>query len=328
MRLFCIMEPQEWMIPFSTPSLGFIRPESRLFFSGSCFGEAMYEAAHHSGFQSFYGPCGIVFNPLAMAEGFQRMLEARAYHQSDMLYDGSLWHSFDHHSSFSGTDARQVLDGINLHMSAAREALMQTDILVLSFGTAWHYRLMESGRIVSNNHRQPAAAFIKEFADAGRISSVWERLIQDSRRVNPRLKVCLAVSPVKYLRDGLVQHNQSKASLISAVHSLCSQLPDVHYFPSYELLVDVLRDYRWYAADMAHPSAQAVSMIWREFSAAWMNEAARHMMQELGRYKLLADHKTRFPDTQAAKNLEVRKATLQQQLIDAYPHLNGTRGWR
>lgn len=325
--LICRMELQQLMIPFATPALGFIQPHSRLFFSGSCFGASMYAAASKAGFQSFYGPCGIVFNPLAMAKGFRRMLDELPYESDDLMYDGALYHSFDHHSSFSGTDALQVLDGLNQARTAARTALTAADVLLISFGTAWYYTLRHNGNIVANNHKQPAAWFNRQLASAVEIVASWKQCMEDFRVLNPRLKVCFAVSPVKYLKDGLVEHNRSKAALITAVHELCAQVPDVYYFPSYEILVDVLRDYRWYAEDMAHPSAQATSIIWNAFLKAWMSEEALNFERATREYRKLCSHKVRFPETAAAQKHAQQLSALQAQLIQKYPHLRDGNEW-
>ncbi|MBU6323946.1 MAG: GSCFA domain-containing protein [Bacteroidetes bacterium] len=316
------MNPRDLMIPFALTPLGIIKPESPLFFSGSCFGEVMSQAAQHAGFDTYYGPCGIVFNPLAMAEGFKRMLDEDFYSEDDLIQVGSLFHTHDHHSAFSGTDKAQVLHGINQQLMFGLEAMRKSEVLVLSFGTAWYYILVENGRIVSNNHRRPAADFVKELATSEGIVAVWESLLLRCRELNPQLKVCLAVSPVKYLRDGLVEHSRSKAVLISAVHALCEALPETYYFPSYELLVDVLRDYRWYAEDMAHPSRQAESIIWEAFSETWMDSNARKMILEVGQYRRLLAHKIRFPDTPEAISLQEQKENLNKQLMRAYPHLD------
>lgn len=320
------MNTGDFMIPFPSGRLGFIRPESSLFFSGSCFGEAMHRAARHSGFQVFYGPNGIVFNPLAMAVGFERMLNAAYYREDELIQSGSLFHSHDHHSAFSGSDINKVLDGMNQHLWMGLEAMNKTEVLVLSFGTAWYYRLIENGRIVSNNHRRPAADFEKDIATSDQITALWKPLLQHSRAINPKLRICLAVSPVKYLRDGLVEHSRSKAVLINSVHALCASLPDTYYFPSYELLVDVLRDYRWYAADMAHPSEQAESIIWKVFSETWMNSEALSMIEDMTQYRRLLAHEIRFPDTPEADKLREKKAAMLSALLEAYPQLKN-RNW-
>jgi len=312
---------RDLMIPFTVSPLGYVGPENAMFFSGSCFGEAMHRAAKYSGFESFYGPCGIVFNPLAMATGFKRMLELHYYGADELIRMGSLYHSHDHHSVFSGTDVPQVLEGINQQLLLGFEAIKRSEVLVISFGTAWYYRLADSGRIVSNNHRRPAADFIKELATADRIAADWASLLLRILELNPKLKICLAVSPVKYLRDGLVEHSRSKAVLISAVHALCELVPETYYFPSFELLVDVLRDYRWYDADMAHPSEQAEALIWHHFSETWMNQQARKMIQEVTQYRRLQSHKIRFPDTPESIAFQQQKDLFREKLIAEYPHL-------
>ncbi|MEY3983196.1 MAG: hypothetical protein RL160_753 [Bacteroidota bacterium] len=321
------MELQQLMIPFSMPELGVIQPDSRLFFSGSCFGASMYAAASKAGFQSFYGPCGIVFNPLAMAKGFRRAMDERPYEADDLIFDGELYHSFNHHSSFSGTDAARVLEGLNDANTAARAALIAADVLLVSFGTAWYYTLKHNGNIVANNHKQPAAKFNRTMATSSEIVSHWKQCIDVFRVHNPGLKVCLAVSPVKYLKDGLVEHNRSKASLITAVHELCTLIPDTYYFPSYEILVDVLRDYRWYAEDMAHPSPQATGIIWHEFLKTWMTEAALTFEQKTREYRKLCSHKVRFPETDTAHQHALRLATLKAQMVNTYPHLLHANAW-
>lgn len=325
--LLCLMELQQLMIPFATPKLGVIQPHSRLFFSGSCFGASMYAAASKAGFPSFYGPCGIVFNPLAMAEGFRRVVDERPYTADDLIFDGELYHSFNHHSSFSGTDAARVLDGLNHANNAARAALNAADVLLISFGTAWYYTLKHNGKIVANNHKQPASIFNKTMASSSEIVLSWKQCVEAFRLLNPGLKVCFAVSPVKYLKDGLVEHNRSKSVLITAAHELCALIPDAFYFPSYELLVDVLRDYRWYAEDMAHPSPQATGIIWKEFLKAWMADASLAFEQKTREYRKLCSHKVRFPETEAAQKHAAQLSKLHAKLVKAYPHLRDEHAW-
>jgi hypothetical protein len=290
--------------------------------AGSCFAVHMGNELQSEGFDIQPHPFGIVYSPLPMLRQFQRILDGRFYGMEDLQLENEIWISYDHHSEFSGTDAQQMLARINASLEQSKKALDSAGLLLLTFGSARTFFLAgHGGTPVANCHRSPAAIFTQAMTDPSALTAAYLDLFGQLRLNNPDLKIMLSVSPVRHIREGLVQNNRSKARLFMLVEALCEQGQEVHYFPAYELLLDVLRDYRWYADDFAHPSPAAVRSICDAFMESCANDETLTFSQRMRQYKRDAAHRPRFPETAAFRAFQARLDEVKSRLLKDYPEL-------
>ena len=248
-----------------------IRHEHRLFLIGSCFTENIGEKLLAHRFQVVQNPHGILFNPVSVAEALIDCIEARVYAESDLFSLNEGWHSWKHHSRFSDPLAGEAIRRINGSIAAAHRYLKEADVLLLTLGSAWIYTLTEAaanarrGAVAANNHKAPADWFHRRLMSAEEVVQVLDNLLHRLFFFNPKLKVLFTISPVRHLREGAVENNRSKAALISAVHHVVDKFDRLFYFPAYELVIDDLRDYRFYAEDLVHPNYFATEYVWEKF---------------------------------------------------------------
>lgn len=287
---------------------------------GSCFAEHMGRKLEERRFQPVTNPFGILYNPVSLARGLDRLREGRPYEARALFRHGELWHSWDHHGRFSHPRRENALQGINRALQAGHHLLQQAPWLLLTLGTAWVYRLKDSGRIVANNHKLPASAFEKGLLPLQEVTAALDNALS----LLPDTRVILTVSPVRHLRDGLVDNQRSKATLLLAAHELCRRFERVHYFPAYELILDELRDYRYYEADMIHPNAQAVDYVWEVFLDTYLADEARSAMQAVERVLQAIRHRPLHPDTEAHRQFCRAQLDHLQKLKNRYPGLDLT----
>jgi len=235
---------------------------------GSCFSENIGQKLIDLKFGIDMNPFGIVYNPESIANSLQILLEKRIFTESDLFQDQGIWSSFYHHSRFSDVDQKAVLEKINNRISSSNEFLKKADFLIITFGTSWVYELKKTGKIVSNCHKIRASEFKRFRMEVSEIAEKWSDLLEKLWQINPNLKLIFTVSPIRHWKDGAVENQLSKATLLLAIDQLISKLgnQNLKYFPSYEIMMDELRDYRFYAEDMLHLSSVAVNHIFDRFS--------------------------------------------------------------
>lgn len=273
-------------------------------------------------FPTLLNPFGIVFNPVSIAVNLERLLEGEPFRESELFQSQGIWHSFEHHGRFSNPDKVVALEDINQSFSAARHFLQTSNRLVITLGTAHVFLLKESGRIVANCHKVPAKAFerrrlrVKEVVD--NLTAVFQKL----KAALPTLEIIVTVSPVRHLRDGLMENQRSKATLLLALEEVGSRLPFVHYFPAYEILLDDLRDYRFYAEDMAHPSQQATDYIWEYFETAFFGEETKRLCEQLAEVQAALAHRPFHPKTLDHQLFLRNQLARVEQLAKQFPQLN------
>ena len=291
----------EFFLPLTLPKMPVrLAHQDRIMLLGSCFTEHMVGRLQKAGFRVESNPQGILFNPVSTAGAVQNMVAGRQWKAEELFYLNELWNSWDHHSRFSHIDKEAALLGMNKEMEAASTAFRQTDWLIITLGSAFQYKRKEDGKPVTNNHRAPAGEFIRELLSTEVIIKIWEETLLKAWVQNGNLKVIFTVSPVRHARDGAVENNRSKGRLLDAVHTLCERYPEaVFYFPAYEIVIDVLRDYRFYDIDLVHPNYAATQYVWEQFVAGCISPAALPLMQELEQLSIAAAHRPRFPETAA-----------------------------
>lgn len=299
-----------------------IRHSDRILLAGSCFTEHMASRLEAHKFSVLQNPHGILFNPLSVAQSLQSYADDRRYGADELFCLNELWGSWDHHTRFSHPDRDAALAGINASQEAAAAFVRGAGWIVITLGSAFQYFLRDGNRPVSNNHRAPGGWFEKRLLAVPEIVDAMESVLRRLTVLNPGLQFLFTISPVRHIRDGVVDNNRSKARLIEAVHTICDTLPAAHYFPAYELVIDVLRDYRFYDIDLVHPNYAATESVWEAFVPACIDPAAVPLMQELREIGIARNHLPRFPGTEAHRRFLKTYAEKVRNLQASHPELN------
>ncbi len=306
-------------IPVLPRTIGY---SDSILLTGSCFTEHISDRLQQHKFRVLSNPHGILFNPLSVASSLDGYLAGKEYGHNDLFYLNELWNSWDHHTRFSDIDADVALAGINASQRAATVTLKEAGWLIITLGSAFQYYLKENGQPVANNHRAPSQWFEKRLLGIDTIREALGNTLQQLFTVNPSINVLFTISPVRHIRDGVVENNRSKARLIEVVHTLCQNFEQVHYFPAYELLIDVLRDYRFYDIDFVHPNFMATSYVWERFAASCIGVEHHGLMKEINEIITASKHRPRFPETEAHKKFIERHATAVRALQQRFPFLD------
>ena len=249
-------------------------------------------------------------------------MDGKNYTQEDLFNLNELWNSWDHHTRFSNIDQTAALDGINSSQAAASDFIKKADWVIITLGSAFQYYFKDTGKPVANNHRAPAQWFEKRLLTTGEIVAALGQTMQRLFDLNPFVHVMLTISPVRHIRDGVVDNNRSKARLLEAVHTLREQFGKVNYFPAYELVIDVLRDHRFYDVDLVHPNFAATSYVWEQFVKSCMSPSVQEVMQQVQEIVTARSHRTRFPETAVHKKFMESYAAKTKALMEKYPFLN------
>ena len=293
------------------------KASDHFFLIGSCFSENIsgYLSAHSVHHHS--NPFGILFEPLSIARSLEFIADQKQITASDLVLHEGYFHSRYHHGVFSGEVEEVVLNNINHHISLAGHFLKKTNLLIITFGSAFAWKSKSSGIIYANCHKIPGTEFEKIFLEAHDIIDTWSLVLEKIKNQYPQLKIAFTVSPVRYLKDGLIENNRSKASLITAIHQLKKLYPII-YFPSYEFVIDVLRDYRFFKEDMLHPNDQALKYVWELFKNSFFEKESIATLDELYNFHLFTSHK---PLRSPEKNMEqIQKKRV--ELKSKYPEMN------
>lgn len=304
--------------PLSTP----IRYTDRVFLIGSCFTEHISGRLAQHKFHTLQNPHGILFNPLSVADSLESYLSGRTYTESDLFFLNETWNSWDHHSRFSHTDVPATLAAINDSQQAAHAFIGEADWVIITLGSAFQYFLKEHERAVANNHRAPAQWFEKRLLETDTITEALQAMLEELFRCNEQVQVLFTISPVRHIRDGVVDNNRSKARLIESVHALCAANERCHYFPAYELIIDILRDYRFYDVDFVHPNYLATEFVWEEFVKACIAPEDVPLMDTIKEIMTARHHRARFPDTEGHRKFLDRYAEKIRSLVQAHPYLD------
>ncbi len=273
-----------------------IQHQDRLFLIGSCFTEQIGSKLSAHKFRTIENPNGILFNPVSIANALSAYVSDKQYKEEDLFRQNDLWGSWDHHTRFSALSNEGCLKKINASQLAAHQSLKNADWLLLTLGSAFVYELSDK-RVVANCHKVPTDKFTKRLLSTDEIIQKLKASLSQVRKFNPGINIIFTISPVRHLRDGFVENNRSKANLIAAVHQLINELNDSFYFPSYELIIDDLRDYRFFAEDMVHPNYAATNYVWEKFIAACIDEEAQKLMKELSLINAAKNHKPFNPES-------------------------------
>lgn len=290
---------------------------------GSCFAENMGRKLSDAFFMVDVNPFGVLYNPVSIQNSIELLLQRNEFTEAHLFENRNLWQSFSHSSLFSDVSAEGCLEKINFRFNNAKEFLKKTNFLVITFGTAWVYEERKSGRVVSNCHKLPSDEFIRRRLAVDEIVSNYSELITKLQTLFPNLQFIFSVSPIRHWKDGAHENNLSKSTLLLAIDNLQKIFSQVHYFPAYEIQLDELRDYRFYSADMLHPSEVAVEYIWERFSETYLSKETMIIKKKMEQLKADLQHRPMFPESEEFKvfirNTEKRK----EKLLKEYPFLEG-----
>lgn len=296
----------------------------RVMLLGSCFAANMGTRLQEAKFRCDVNPYGVLYNPRSISAALREMLGGKEYAEEDLFQYRGLWHSPMHHGVFSSEKAEDTLESINRRLRSARETLKNgPDYLLITFGTAWVYEDKATGGIVANCHKLPEKNFVRRRLSVDEIVEDYTSLLSRMSARNPKLKVLFTVSPIRHVRDGMHANQLSKATLLLAVDALQAAFRGmVYYFPAYELLLDELRDYRFYAEDMVHPSEVAVRYVWERFSRACFTAEALQIMEENENIRKALSHKPFYPASDEYKRFLGQIVLKIDRLNGKYPYLD------
>lgn len=261
------------------------------FLIGSCFSTNIAGLMFDHKFRVHSNPDGILFNPYSIGESLEKIVLQTKTNKKHLLQREGNYYSFKHHSSINATSEKELTQKIDQETDKSYTFLKNANYLIITFGTAYYYQHKELNTPVANCHKQPGNVFEKKLLSVNDIVNSFKTLLKQIQSLNPHIRVIFTVSPVKYLKDGLVENTISKSTLILAVHELVSLNTNCHYFPAYELVSDDLRDYRFYKEDMAHPNQQAIDYIWQKFGECFFSRETQNLNEKIHKLNQALNHR-------------------------------------
>ncbi|WP_316634405.1 GSCFA domain-containing protein [uncultured Flavobacterium sp.] len=269
---------------------------------GSCFAENMAEKFDYFKFQNTTNPFGIIFNPVSIEKIINRVVQQKLYTEKDVFFYNERWHSYEVHSDLSNSDREELLETLNKAISETAKQLKEATHIIITYGTSWIYRNIESNEIVANCHKVLQKQFLKELLSVDIIEKSIQNTIEFIKVLNPDINFIFTVSPVRHIKDGFAENQLSKSHLFAGLHQVLknhnSQLITHNYFPSYEIMMDELRDYRFYNEDMLHPNQVAIDYIWNRFSENYIAESSISTMEEIAEIQKSLRHRSFNPESE------------------------------
>ena len=299
-------------IPLEKLSKNQIDYHANVLLFGSCFSENIGKKLEYFKFKSLQNPFGILFHPKAIETLISNAVKGKLYSEDDVFFQNEQWHCFEAHSKLSHTSKAHLINQLNNQIELTASELKKASHVIITLGTAWVYRDLKTDSIVANCHKVPQKQFVKELLSVEQISDTLKNILHLIHVMNPNASVIFTVSPVRHLKDGFVENTQSKAHLISAIHEVT--INQSFYFPAFEIMMDELRDYRFYGEDMIHPSQLAINYIWETFKKVWISDPSYTIMDDVDLIQKGLFHKPFNPESQAHKafleKLETKKTSM------------------
>ena len=294
-------------LSFRTPIK--IKPEenkidfkSKIILFGSCFSENIGNKFRYFKFDEITNPYGVLFNPVAIENAINDCIHCKTYTKKDLFFQNEQWHSYNHHSDFSSMDVNHILSKINGNIQEIHQQLQNTTHLIITLGTAWVYQHIKTDKIVANCHKVPQKEFHKKLLSVNDIRKKLTSIKNNIFSLNPSINIIFTVSPVRHLKDGMVENSISKAHLLTAIHDTLDK--NTNYFPSYEIVLDDLRDYRFYEKDMVHPNETAIEYIWNIFKNTWITGKTEKILKEIDVIQKGLLHRPFNPNSDAHKKFK------------------------
>lgn len=303
---------------FEKPST-LIHHRDPILLMGSCFTENIGSALSRLYFTSLANPTGILFDPDSICRHLEQAMDGNHVVSGELIYANERYQSLDFHSDFSAMSEEEATKKMNDALAGTLNFLPQARHLIITLGSAFSYRYKPSGNLVANCHQFAASDFDKELLTVDHIVTRFTKLIRRLEDTYPHLQLLFTVSPVRHIRDGVVANNRSKARLIEAVHELEASFKRVYYFPAYEWVIDVLRDYRWYDLDLVHPNYAATDSVFDEFCRNCMDDWTQEQLKELRQLRNSTEHRPRFPDTEAHRKFLLNNSLKREEILKKMP---------
>jgi hypothetical protein len=298
---------------------------SKVLAIGSCFAENMAEKFDYFKFQNATNPFGIIFNPVSIEKIIERIVKQEAYTEKDVFFHNERWHSYEVHSDLSNSDRQELLETLNKAISETNKKLKEATHTIITYGTSWIYRNLESDEIVANCHKVPQKQFTKELLSVDLISESIQSTINLIQTLNPDINFIFTVSPVRHIKDGFAENQLSKSHLFAGLHHNLqskSNNQQLGYFPSYEIMMDELRDYRFYAEDMLHPNAVAIDYIWQRFSENYISENSISTLKEVDEIQKSLRHRSFNPESEQHRKFLAKLQQKIKAIEDKWRHIN------
>lgn len=303
-----------------------INYSSEIVLLGSCFSDNIGEKLEYYKFQNLQNPLGILFHPKAIETLIAHAIEEKSYSERDLFFYNEQWHCFDAHSKLSNSSKEVLLSQLNQALKTTNQQIKSSTHIIITLGTAWVFRFKKTNTMVANCHKVPQKEFVKELQSVDDISKSLKSMVSLIHAVNSKVSIIFTVSPVRHIKDGFIENTQSKAHLISAIHQFLNQQSLFNhqrstYFPSFEIMMDELRDYRFYAEDMIHPNQIAINYIWEKFQEAWIDSESFKTMDIIDTVQKGMLHKPFNPNSQAHQKFIQSLESLKNQLKSQFPHM-------
>lgn len=307
--------------------------QDKILLVGSCFTEHIGNTLAELKFSVLQNPNGILFDPASVCKSLISYTRNEKYTEADLFQLNEVWHSWQHHSRFSNINKQEALKNINDSLQRAHDFLKQADWIIITLGSSFSYRLTQLGQSgsaitssdrsgVANCHRAPGQWFHKHLLGIDETISSLDECYHRLLQFNPKLRILFTVSPVRHIRDGVIDNNRSKARLIEAIHHMVNKFDRLYYFPAYELVIDVLRDYRFYDIDMVHPNYMATQYVLEQFAASCIDKESQEIMEEIKKIVIARKHKAFQPDTSAHRQFMQAHFEKAQSLQRSYPFVD------
>ncbi|WP_010178858.1 GSCFA domain-containing protein [Aquimarina agarilytica] len=300
-----------------SPSIGYT---SKLFLMGSCFVENIGAQLNYHKFQNLVNPFGIIFHPHAIYNLLERVVTQRLYTEKDIFYHNEQWHSFEVHSQLSNENKDLLLDQLNEQLTQTHQWITQTSHIVITYGTAWGYE--HEQHIVANCHKIPQKEFDKKLSSVPELNRCIKNTLNLIKSINNTATIIFTVSPVRHIKDGIIENNQSKSHLITAIHQTIEFNNKTSYYPAYELMLDCLRDYRFYKPDLIHPNDTAIEFIWEHFKQTWLYESdTQKTIKQVSEIQRGLQHKAFNPNSEAHKKFMASLSDKIKKLTTQFPFI-------
>ncbi|MBQ5891280.1 MAG: GSCFA domain-containing protein [Bacteroidales bacterium] len=293
-----------------------ISHKDKIMLLGSCFTENIGNKLSINGFETLINPFGILYNPFSICSSLNRIIYLKFLDSEDLVKVNEFWFSYEHHGVFRDEKCDNLLQTINLGITKANLFLKQTNWLIITLGTAWVFFLKENNKILGNCHKLNPQLIDKKLLSVDEIVENTSLTINNIREINPNIKIILTVSPIRHWKQGYRENIISKSTLHLATNQLCETINDCFYFPAYEIVMDELRDYRFYQADMLHPSEIAVDYIWEKFSTHLFSDSTANLCKDYYKLHSMKQHKAFNPESQGYKNHLIKIAKLEKELYE------------
>ena len=299
----------------------------KLLLVGSCFTEQIGKKLAGHKFEVLENPNGILFNPMSIAKAIMSYANEKLYTEDELFYYNELWASKEHHAQFSNVEKATAIKSINEYQQRATNFIKKADWILLTLGSAFVYEWKDIlahdnyENVAANCHKIPTDKFNRRLTESEEIKSILEKMESVVRLINPTVKFIYTISPVRHLREGFVENNRSKAALMQAVHSLTNDT-NIFYFPAYELVIDDLRDYRFFAEDLVHPNYAATNYVWEKFVPTVIDVPTQQLMIQINEINAAKNHKAFNPSSAAHKKFLQINVEKIKRLQQSFPHIN------